>query len=580
MGVVGCGQGGDSSVSEVTPPTLPATTTTIIITATTNPSLSTTTTTSKITSTTSTTMDCDVPYDGIVSINSGESYVITNEVFVRLSARDNVGVGYYYLSEQNIKPTPEAAGWVSVTSTIEYQDMIPFVLSLGTGTKTVYAWFKDIDGNVSNGFHDSITYEGTKPISVLLRLDGGGDYAIKRNISVAIEASDDSWITGYYLSENPSKPALDSLGWVTASASYLNIYIRFDLTAGDGLKTVYLWVRDRAGNISDDFSQSINLYEWDYADLVSSVNSLFAAIDTNDKFHIGYVDTDYYLKYMTNKDGSWQTSMVYDLYNVGAYSICLDHNNIPYIVFNADDNLLLASPSGEGWQINVIDTNEAGGGNSIAADSNNKLHIAYYDGQNDHLKYATDVSGSWQKETADSRSYVGQCPSLVVDTADKIHILYVDASAFREHPRYAYGSYGSWSIENIDSNDNTGYHNSLAVDLGNCAHAVYYDWSNRNLRYATNTSGSWTPITLGGTYGFYPSIKIDKSNNVHISYMRISEEDLYYVNNDSGTWKEYYLDGLDNKVGADSCLLLDSSDNQHIFYLDSMYKILKYCYKK
>ena len=65
---------------------------------------------------------------------------------------------------------------------------------------------------------------------------------------------------------------------------------------------------------------------------------------------------------------------------------------------------------------------------SIAVDSNDRIHISYYDATNTALKYATDASGSWINSTIDSTNDVGGCTSIAVDSNDGIHISYYNAT--------------------------------------------------------------------------------------------------------------------------------------------------------
>jgi len=45
-----------------------------------------------------------------------------------------------------------------------------------------------------------------------------------------------------------------------------------------------------------------------------------------------------------------------------------------------------------GWMLSTVEsTGEVGESNSLAVDSNNHVHISYYDGTNGDLKYATDA---------------------------------------------------------------------------------------------------------------------------------------------------------------------------------------------
>jgi len=89
--------------------------------------------------------------------------------------------------------------------------------------------------------------------------------------------------------------------------------------------------------------------------------------------------------------------------------------------------------------------------NSIARDSNNKLHIAYLNWTANDLKYATNKSGSWQKETIDSTGNVGYYISIAVDNADGVHISYMDGTnialkyAYHANPNPpAGGCHGGW----------------------------------------------------------------------------------------------------------------------------------------
>jgi hypothetical protein len=65
---------------------------------------------------------------------------------------------------------------------------------------------------------------------------------------------------------------------------------------------------------------------------------------------------------------------------------------------------------------------------SIALDSNNKVHISYYDATQSALKYATNVSGIWATSTVDDTGDVGRHASIAVDSNGKVHIGYFDVT--------------------------------------------------------------------------------------------------------------------------------------------------------
>ena len=52
-------------------------------------------------------------------------------------------------------------------------------------------------------------------------------------------------------------------------------------------------------------------------------------------------------------------------------------------------------------------TGDVGMYTSIAVDSQDKVHISYYDCTNGDLKYITNATGSWVSETLDSTGDVG-----------------------------------------------------------------------------------------------------------------------------------------------------------------------------
>jgi hypothetical protein len=94
-------------------------------------------------------------------MNSGAANTSSTTVILSIAATDNIGVTGYYISEPSTTPSAVASGWTLVTSTIPYSADVPFILSSGDGTKTIYVWFKDDAGNVSAPATASITLAST-----------------------------------------------------------------------------------------------------------------------------------------------------------------------------------------------------------------------------------------------------------------------------------------------------------------------------------------------------------------------------------------------------------------------------------
>ena len=165
---------------------------------------------------------------------------------------------------------------------------------------------------------------------------------------------------------------------------------------------------------------------------------------------------------------------------------------------------------------------------SIALDSNNKVHISYYDSSNYDLKYATNASGSWVIFTIDSTGDVGSYTSIALDSNNKVHISYYDDT--NSYLKYVTNASGEWVTYIIDDSPLYGFSGtSMAIDSNNKAHIGYFELYS-DLKYATNSSGSWvTDIIEYGSTADGVSIAIDSNNKVHIGYFDSSYGDLKYA---------------------------------------------------
>ncbi|MCL6582996.1 MAG: choice-of-anchor D domain-containing protein [bacterium] len=135
----------------------------------------------------------------------------------------------------------------------------------------------------------------------------------------------------------------------------------------------------------------------------------------------------------------------------------------------------------------------------------------------------------------------------------------------------------SWQTFTIDSANNVGRYTSIAIDSSGRAHISYCNYTNDDLKYATNASGSWQTFTLDstGVVGRYTSIAIDSSGQAHISYYNYTNGDLKYATNASGSWQTFTLDSTGD-VGQYTSIALDQSGQAHISYYDYTNGDLKY----
>lgn len=100
----------------------------------------------------------------------------------------------------------------------------------------------------------------TAPVNAPIPINFGASSTSKTAVALALTATDNVGVTGYYVSESPTPPSASAPGWtsVTSTASY-SADVSFTLSSGDGTKTVYVWFKDAAGNVSAAASDTITL---------------------------------------------------------------------------------------------------------------------------------------------------------------------------------------------------------------------------------------------------------------------------------------------------------------------------------
>jgi len=204
----------------------------------------------------------------------------------------------------------------------------------------------------------------------------------------------------------------------------------------------------------------------------------------------------------------------------------------------------------------------------IAVDSNGYKHITYGAGFSPYeVNYTTDVSGSWVTTPLLQNSDAGGYHDIVVDSNDKIHIIWRNYSS--GSIMHLTNAGGSWVNTTVDSSVGNG-RISMAIDSLDNLHISYYDSSpgyNGDLKYAHNTGGSWTTTFIDSTAnkaGEYNSITIDSNDDYHISYSVNSggNRDVYYK---STGVKE----NLNNGCGSVSSVAVDSRGERYVICQES-----------
>jgi hypothetical protein len=294
----------------------------------------------------------------------------------------------------------------------------------------------------------------------------------------------------------------------------------------------------------------------------------------------------------------WITTKVYDYpfssYGANENAIALDSHGHVHIAFvnnsesNDGETLMYATNASGSWVWRLIDsTHRSGFYASIAVDSNDRAHIAYFSANEHSVKYATNASGDWVVGTVIARYDPDPYSSVFMeDGADGVslalnstgipHIFFTSytnsAGTFEGRhldAMMAVKNGSAWDFETIDGATGQSLYirKSLAIDSSDHCHIVYS--LGGNLIYANNTAGPWakTLVDTDNGYGGRDCMTLDPSGHVGISYFSGSSPTyLKFANNAGGSWvNESVVEGMYRM----SSLAYDAAGNPRIMTFES-----------
>ena len=226
----------------------------------------------------------------------------------------------------------------------------------------------------------------------------------------------------------------------------------------------------------------------------------------------------------------------------------------------------------------LMESGNAGKFSSIALDSQNVLHVSYWNETDNQAMYVRS-DAVWSSGnagiTVDYSS--GQYTSLAVDSADVPHAVYYDAVNGKLKYASAVSKY-SWdatdiaTVGTVSEAGATNVHRlaSLAVDADDHPHVSYYDANDQSLKYIQWTGKVWTdPVTLdggGANVGVDNTMKLDRQGHPHIAYYDAVNQDLKYVRFDGTKWTTPITLDSAGIVGQYASMDMDGSGYPHISY--------------
>ena len=173
------------------------------------------------------------------------------------SANSNAATYNLVLSTNSDLSSP-VVDKTGITAT-SYTDTAPLANTAGI----IYYWaVTPVDTNGVSGARSDIysfTLDTTASAGSIT-INNGDLQTTSTTVTLTLLATDSVGVTGYYVSETSTTPLASATGWtsVTSTTSY-SANTSFTLSSGSGIKTIYVWFKDAAGNMSSSISNSIGI---------------------------------------------------------------------------------------------------------------------------------------------------------------------------------------------------------------------------------------------------------------------------------------------------------------------------------
>ena len=268
------------------------------------------------------------------------------------------------------------------------------------------------------------------------------------------------------------------------------------------------------------------------------------------------------------------TGMIVTDHVEGYTDLQLDGEGRPHLVYKEKNGgLWYGRWTGSEWELEEVDdtTSKAGWYAAIVLDGDDTPYIAYQEGRDKKLKFATPDADGWSVVVVDESAEVGSwCDVALSPTTGYPLISYYDET--NGDLKVAAYDGSAWTAETVDSATDCGAFTALDFAGDGTAWIAYYDAQLRSLKVASGEPGDWTVETVDAATGEdedrgrWTSLAVDALDNVHVAYQDAETLDLKYAFHD-GAWATEVVDAIGNK-GADACLRTDADNLPRIVYQD------------
>lgn len=558
-------------------------------------------------------VDALAPVMGTMVVGDGSGYVTTS------NGQTTVDVACVDESDLTLVIT---AGGVERYNG-PYVSPVDVLLGASQGAKDIVATCSDPAGNATTSAVETVMLDYTPPqLAGAFTLNGGG----------AVERTKNDVVTAHLTLLDPHaggiEVALAAAAINCAAASFVYSVphgvaqdLAFQLSAGDGLRELYLCARDAAGNITPTATAASNAI---YLDTTGPGTPALQVVDINgDGFALSsshvelqwsapadadlsgfdmqrliqgadndFVDLRSFAAGATSfSDASAVAGGVHnyrirakdDLGNTSAWSMVARAQPFEPIgeidVVRSDGSYRYDFKPNEGtfwlqpvysWENRdhstgqiVLPTNLTYFEKDFYPERFNETLTLRVWNQDSSLVYDVGVPLRINERIRVAESSYQYQKAIVVDPAGVVHVAYL---AYGGSAPVTYATYegGTWTTRWTSS---VARSLDMVLDDEGAVHMCLHH-ANGGISYVTNASGSFVKETADTAADATPSfcaIALDSTGKAHICTYKYDTQDLRYSTNASGAWASELVDTTGN-VGQNCSIALDSGDRVHIAY--------------
>ncbi len=265
---------------------------------------------------------------------------------------------------------------------------------------------------------------------------------------------------------------------------------------------------------------------WDVQFVDWALGGLSLALDGEGLPRFSYGTSDS-LAYTFWTGSGWQATTILETDLYGS-ALEVDPDGVPYIAcvsreYFSQRTLKCVSWTGTDWLIETLCpglVNDIG----LALDSLGSPHIGHLGGQT--LYYAFRDSSAWVVETPYTTEFILEGGSLVLDSADRPHVTFIDAET--NSLRYAVRSAGDWTIETVA--EPVQWDTSLQLDLQQRPQIGYVTWDppyGATLRLLSDTGTEWISCPVAADIAGQLIVARDAEGRPHLCYTTLGGELRY-----------------------------------------------------